>query len=30
VERIATLAERVKAGDILLPKFQREFVWKRR
>src|ERR1035441_4636086 len=27
VERIAQLAGRVLTGDILLPKFQRDFVW---
>lgn len=27
VERIAQLADRVLGGDIVLPKFQREFVW---
>lgn len=29
VQRIALLAQRVLAGDILLPKFQRDFVWTR-
>jgi len=29
VDRIDVLARRVLAGDILLPQFQREFVWKR-
>lgn len=29
VERISQLAERVLTGDILLPKFQRDFVWPR-
>ncbi|MCA9130424.1 MAG: DUF262 domain-containing protein [Planctomycetales bacterium] len=29
VDRIDELARRVISGDILLPKFQREFVWKR-
>jgi hypothetical protein len=29
VDRIDELARRVLSGDILLPKFQREFVWKR-
>jgi hypothetical protein len=29
VDRIDELARRVLAGDILLPQFQREFVWKR-
>lgn len=29
VDRIEELARRVLSGDILLPKFQREFVWKR-
>ena len=29
VDRIDELARRVLTGDILLPKFQREFVWKR-
>ena len=28
VERISQLAQRVLTGDILLPKFQRDFVWK--
>ncbi len=28
VDRIDELARRVMTGDILLPKFQREFVWK--
>ncbi|WP_433287752.1 GmrSD restriction endonuclease domain-containing protein [Pseudonocardia sp. CA-142604] len=28
-ERIVQLASRVLAGDILLPRFQRKFVWKR-
>lgn len=30
VDRIDELARRVLTGDILLPKFQRDFVWKRR
>lgn len=30
VDRIDELAKRVLTGDILLPQFQREFVWKRR
>ncbi len=29
VERISQLAQRVLSGDILLPKFQRDFVWPR-
>ena len=29
VERIDNLARRILAGDILLPKFQRDFVWER-
>jgi Uncharacterized conserved protein len=29
VERISQLAQRVLMGDILLPKFQRDFVWPR-
>jgi len=29
VERIAELARRVLAGDVVLPRFQREFVWTR-
>ena len=29
VDRIDELARRILSGDILLPKFQREFVWKR-
>lgn len=29
VDRVDELARRVISGDILLPKFQREFVWKR-
>lgn len=29
VDRIDELARRVLAGDILLPQFQRDFVWKR-
>lgn len=29
VDRIEELARRVLSGDILLPKFQRDFVWKR-
>jgi len=29
VDRIDELARRVLAGDILLPQFQREFIWKR-
>ncbi|MFC7876620.1 DUF262 domain-containing protein [Isoptericola sp. NPDC057391] len=29
VERISQLAQRVLTGDILLPKFQRDFVWPR-
>ena len=29
IERIETLARRIFEGDILLPKFQRDFVWKR-
>lgn len=29
VERISQLAHRVLTGDILLPKFQRDFVWPR-
>lgn len=29
VERISQLAGRVQGGDILLPKFQRDFVWPR-
>ena len=29
VERIESLASRIKSGDILLPKFQRDFVWER-
>jgi Protein of unknown function DUF262 len=29
VERISQLAKRVESGDILLPKFQRDFVWPR-
>lgn len=29
VERISRLAQRVLTGDILLPKFQRDFVWPR-
>jgi hypothetical protein len=29
VERISKLAQRVLSGDILLPKFQRDFVWPR-
>lgn len=27
-ERVVQLAQRVRTGDILLPRFQREFVWK--
>ena len=30
VERIENLAGRIREGDILLPKFQRDFVWDRR
>lgn len=30
VDRLDELARRVLTGDILLPKFQRDFVWKRR
>ncbi|PRY45765.1 GmrSD restriction endonuclease domain-containing protein [Umezawaea tangerina] len=30
VERVTLLARRVLEGDILLPKFQREFVWSRK
>ena len=30
VERISQLAQRVLTGDILLPKFQRDFVWPRK
>lgn len=29
VERISKLAQRVLSGDILLPKFQRDFIWPR-
>ncbi len=29
VERVDSLARRILAGDILLPKFQRDFVWER-
>lgn len=29
VERIAELARRVLAGDVVLPRFQREFIWTR-
>lgn len=29
VDRIDELARRIRTGDILLPKFQREFVWNR-
>jgi hypothetical protein len=29
VDRIDELARRIRSGDILLPKFQREFVWDR-
>ena len=29
VDRIDELARRIQSGDILLPKFQREFVWSR-
>lgn len=29
VDRIDELARRVLVGDILLPQFQRDFVWKR-
>ena len=29
VERISQLAQRVLSGDILLPKFQRDFIWPR-
>lgn len=29
VERIDTLARRILVGDILLPKFQRDFIWER-
>ena len=29
VDRIDELARRIKIGDVLLPKFQREFVWNR-
>ena len=29
VDRIDELARRILTGDILLPKFQREFVWER-
>jgi Protein of unknown function DUF262 len=29
VERISQLAQRVLTGDILLPRFQRDFVWPR-
>jgi hypothetical protein len=29
IARIAELANRILGGDILLPKFQRDFVWKR-
>jgi hypothetical protein len=29
VERIEELAQRIRDSDILLPKFQRDFVWKR-
>ena len=29
VERIDSLARRILAGDILLPKFQRDFIWTR-
>ena len=29
VDRLDELARRILAGDILLPKFQREFVWER-
>ncbi len=29
VERIEVLAGRIKDGDILLPKFQRDFIWER-
>lgn len=29
IDRIESLAQRVFDGDILLPKFQRDFVWKR-
>jgi len=29
VERISKLAQRVLSGDIILPKFQRDFVWPR-
>jgi hypothetical protein len=30
VDRIDELAQRIHAGDILLPKFQREFIWDRK
>ena len=30
VDRIDELAQRIHAGDILLPKFQRDFVWDRK
>src|SRR5262245_5361569 len=29
VDRIEELARRIRSGDILLPKFQRDFVWDR-
>lgn len=29
IERIESLARRIFEGDILLPKFQRDFIWKR-
>ncbi|MBN7778122.1 DUF262 domain-containing protein [Nitratireductor aquimarinus] len=29
VERVENLAQRIVEGDILLPKFQRDFVWNR-
>uniref|UniRef100_UPI000ADA2D48 DUF262 domain-containing protein n=1 Tax=Nocardia vaccinii TaxID=1822 RepID=UPI000ADA2D48 len=29
-ESLVELARRIKSGDILLPKFQREFVWNRK
>ena len=29
IERIESLAKRIVDSDILLPKFQRDFVWKR-
>jgi uncharacterized protein with ParB-like and HNH nuclease domain len=29
VDRIEELATRILKGDILLPKFQRDFVWER-